>query len=425
MAVENIAKIKVIGVGGGGNNAVNRMILSGLKGASFAAVNTDKLILDGSNAEEKLVIGEKATRGLGAGAIPEKGAEAAEEQKEALKKMIEGNDMIFITAGMGGGTGTGAAPIVAQIAHEMGILTIAIVTKPFRFEGKRRMQNAIGGIEKLKSFVDTLLVIPNDKLVEEYPDLSSDEAYYMADEVLRNAVRGVTEIITRPAAINVDFADVETIVRGAGLAHMGIGEAEIGENGEDAGGALIEAVRRAVSCKLIETNIAGATGVIINYVIPLGITMGQIDQATNLIHEVVDEDANIIFGVAYEDKESKKIEVTLIATGFPESKQGNSTNPQSNQVNQNSIPKPDINTTASKINPTVNMHQTSIDPSAEGFAREIQVNPAFANLSDAGKACLDVIKKKVEIYRDSTIPQFVKLSIKQELESVGIDTSKL
>lgn len=397
------AKIKVIGVGGGGNNAVNRMIISGLKGAEFVAVNTDKLVLDANKAGEKLILGEKLTKGLGAGAKPEIGAAAAEEAKEKLKEIIRDVDMLFITAGMGGGTGTGAAPIIAQIAHEMDILTVGIVTKPFEFEGTRRMKNAIEGIEKMKDYVDTLLVIPNEKLVEIYSDMSQSEAYDIADEVLRNAVKGITEIITRPTVINLDFADVKTIMKGSGLAHMGIGESKGTEEG-----VVLEAVKNAVDCPLIETNISGAKGVIINFITPSNIKLKQINEATNLVRNVVDPDANIIFGQGFDDDNDDTVQVTLIATGFDGAR-----------MKEEKIELK----TENFENENLTQQQNSSNKSQEivDFENEIKNNPAYKNMNPACLYALDTIINKVKIMKDQTVPAFLKESVKNDLVSAGID----
>ena len=253
-----ICNIKVVGVGGGGNNAVNRMVNAGISSAEFVAVNTDKQALLMSKAKHRIQIGEKLTRGLGAGADPEVGSKAAEESKEIIQQMLEGTDLCFITAGMGGGTGTGAAPVIASIAKQLGILTIAVVTKPFSFEGRRRMENAEKGIKELKSSVDTLVVIPNDKLLKIVPKGTPIvEAFRTADDVLRQGIQGISDLIVTPSLINLDFADVKTTIKNKGLAHMGLGKGK-GEN------RTIEAVRQAVSSPLLETTIEGATGIILN-----------------------------------------------------------------------------------------------------------------------------------------------------------------
>lgn len=306
-----LAKIKVIGVGGGGNNAVNRMIAAGIKSAEFVAVNTDCQALTLSNAQTKVQIGAKLTSGLGAGANPSIGEKAAEESREELRALLKGVDLLFITAGMGGGTGTGAAPIIASLSKELGILTVAVVTKPFGFEGRRRMSNAVQGIEKLREHVDTLLVIPNDKLVRVLPKGTSMlESFVKADEVLRQAVQSISDLIVTPTLINLDFADISTIMKNKGLAHMGIG---IGEGPDKA----IEAVRNAVESPLLETNIAGASGVIINVMGGKDMALDEVNEACKLIENIVDPSANIIFGYGFEEELENKVQVTLIATGFP------------------------------------------------------------------------------------------------------------
>lgn len=304
------ANIKVIGVGGGGNNAVNRMISANIRSATFIAVNTDKQALNLSKAQTRLQIGEKATRGLGAGADPNIGAKAAEESREVIRQELEGVDLLFITAGMGGGTGTGAAPVIASISREMGILTVAVVTKPFKFEGVRRMNNALQGIEKLREYVDTLLVIPNDKLLEVVPKGTPIvKAFQEADEVLRKGIQGITDLIVTPSLINLDFADVRAIMKNTGLAHMGVGEGE-GEN------KAITAVRQAVASPLLETSIIGASGVILNVMGGMDLSLDEVNEACKLVQTVVDVSANIIFGAGIDEKYQDKVVVTLIATGF-------------------------------------------------------------------------------------------------------------
>ncbi len=308
--LSQICNIKVIGVGGGGNNAVNRMVNAGIKSAEFVAVNTDKQALLMSRAKHRIQIGEKITRGLGAGADPEIGFKAAEESKEVLTQMLEGTDLVFITAGMGGGTGTGAAPVIAGIAKEMGILTIAVVTKPFSFEGRRRMENAERGLKELKGCVDTLVIIPNEKLLKIVPKGTAIvEAFRTADDVLRQGIQGISDLIVTPSLINLDFADVKTIMKNKGLAHMGLGRGK-GEN------RTIEAVRQAVSSPLLETTIEGATGIILNIKGGLDLTLEEVYEAADLVKEVVDPSCNIIFGSGIEDSMENEVEITVIATGF-------------------------------------------------------------------------------------------------------------
>ena len=302
------ANIKVIGVGGGGNNAVNRMIESGLQGVQFISVNTEDQVLEVSKADVKIQIGEKLTRGLGAGANPQVGEQAALESKEEIVKALQGADMVFVTAGMGGGTGTGAAPVVAKIAKEQGILTVGVVTKPFKFEAKKRMINAVSGIEKLKESVDTLIVIPNDKLLEIVDRRTSmPDALKKADEVLQQAVQGITDLINLPALINLDFADVQTVMKDKGIAHIGIGEGK----GDD---KASEAVKMAVESPLLETTISGASHVIIN--ISGDITLADASDAASYVQELAGDDVNIIFGAMYDESKSDSCTITVIATGL-------------------------------------------------------------------------------------------------------------
>lgn len=304
------AKIKVIGVGGGGNNAVNRMIAAGITSAEFVAVNTDFQALTLSNAPTKVQIGAKLTGGLGAGADPNVGEKAAEESREELRALLKDVDLLFITAGMGGGTGTGAAPVIAALSKELGILTVAVVTKPFAFEGKRRMHNAIQGIENLRGNVDTLLVIPNEKLLEVLPKGTAMlESFIKADDVLKQAIQSISELIVTPTVINLDFADISAIMRKKGLAHMGIG---IGEGPDKA----IEAVRNAVESPLLETNIEGASGVILHVMGGKDMALDEVADASRLVEDIVDPAANIIFGTGFDENLENKVQVTLIATGF-------------------------------------------------------------------------------------------------------------
>ena len=305
---ESSAKIIVIGVGGAGNNAVNRMIDENIAGVEFIGINTDKQALQFCKASTAMQIGEKLTKGLGAGAKPEIGEKAAEESQEELAQALKGADMVFVTAGMGGGTGTGAAPVIAAAAKEMGILTVGVVTKPFRFEAKTRMNNALTGIENLKKAVDTLIVIPNDKLLEIVDRRTTmPEALRKADEVLQQAVQGITDLINLPALINLDFADVQTVMTDKGIAHIGIGEAR----GDD---KAMEAVQQAVSSPLLETTIKGATHVIIN--ISGDISLMDANDAASYVQELAGDDANIIFGAMYDDTKSDECTITVIATGL-------------------------------------------------------------------------------------------------------------
>ena len=309
-----VCKILVIGVGGGGCNAVNRMIAEGIKSAQFVAVNTDKQALMMNNAPIQIQIGEKLTRGLGAGADPEVGRKAAEESRASIAEKLKGADLVFITAGMGGGTGTGAAPVIASIAKEMGILTIAVVTKPFEFEGRIRMQNADGGIKSLSRAVDTLVVIPNERLLEVVPSGTSVvDAFKYADDVLRQGIQGIADLIATPSLINLDFADVRTVMKNRGLAHMGIGVGK-GDNRH------IDAVRGAVASPLLDTTIEGAQAVIINITGGYDLSLGEVNEAVKLVKEVIDPQANTIFGATIDEKFKGSVSVTIVATGFPGSK---------------------------------------------------------------------------------------------------------
>ena len=310
LMMDGTATIKVIGVGGGGNNAINRMIDSGIKGVEFISVNTDRQALQLSKASSRIQIGEKITRGLGAGANPDIGAQSAEESKSEIAEALRGADMVFVTAGMGGGTGTGAAPIVAATAKEMGILTIGVVTKPFKFEGKKRLSQAERGIESLKGKVDTLVVIPNDKLLQIIDRKTSIiEAFRMADDVLRQGVQGISDLIAVPGLINLDFADVKTIMLNTGMAHMGIGRAS-GENRAE------DAAKQAIESPLLETSIEGARGVIINITGNSDLGLHEVNTAAELIQRSVDSEANIIFGSVVDENMGDEISITVIATGF-------------------------------------------------------------------------------------------------------------
>jgi cell division protein FtsZ len=309
---EGNAVIKVIGVGGGGNNAVNRMIDNGIKGVEFIAVNTDKQALQISKASTRIQIGEKITRGLGAGADPNVGAQSAEENKSEIAEALRGADMVFVTAGMGGGTGTGAAPTVAACAKEMGILTIGVVTKPFTFEGKKRLAQAERGIESLKNKVDTLVVIPNDKLLQIIDRKTSIiDAFKMADDVLRQGVQGISDLIANPGLVNLDFADVKTIMMNTGMAHMGIGRAS-GENRAE------DAAKQAIQSPLLETSIEGARGVIINITGSSSLGLQEVNTAAELVQRSVDPEANIIFGTVIDESLEDELLITVIATGFAE-----------------------------------------------------------------------------------------------------------
>lgn len=345
---ESAAKIIVIGVGGAGNNAVNRMVEETIGGVEFIGVNTDKQALALCKAPTTIQIGEKLTKGLGAGAQPQVGQQAAEESVEDLKQAIQGADMVFVTCGMGGGTGTGAAPVVAGLAKEMGILTVGVVTKPFRFEAKTRMNNALSGIERLKENVDTLIIIPNDKLLEIVDRRTTmPEALKKADEVLQQAVQGITDLINLPALINLDFADVQTVMTGKGIAHIGIGQAK----GDD---KAMEAVKQAVSSPLLETTIQGASHVIIN--ISGDISLMDANDAASYVQELAGDTANIIFGAMYDDTYADEASITVIATGLDDS-------------SSNAQP-----TVSKKIVPELHSYNSNVEkPSSNLFQRAAQV----------------------------------------------------
>lgn len=312
--IDQTAKIKVIGVGGGGNNAVNTMIMAELEGVDFVAANTDAQALRKSKAPVKLQIGGKLTKGLGAGANPEVGRDAAEEDRSRLAEILEGADMVFIAAGLGGGTGTGAAPIIAEVAKEQGALTVAVVTKPFSREGKQRMKKAVYGIDHLKNVVDSLIVIPNDRLLGlSGKNTSILDAFKPSDDVLRQAVQGISELITTSGLINVDFADVKAVMSERGMAMMGIGLAE-GER------RAAEAAQKAISSPLLEDiDISGAKGVLVNITASSSMTMEEFDEASSIIHDKVHEDANIIIGLVINEEMGERIKITAIATGFGDS----------------------------------------------------------------------------------------------------------
>jgi cell division protein FtsZ len=307
------ATIRVVGCGGAGNNAVNRMVDSGLKGVEFVSVNTDRQALLLSRAQYKVQIGEKLTKGLGAGAVPDIGRRAAEESREEIAQVIKGADLVFVTAGMGGGTGTGAAPIVAEIARDLGCLTIGVVTKPFIFEGKQRMKNAEGGINELKQRVDTLVVIPNDRLLQVVSKGTTMlEAFRIADDVLRQGIQGISDLIAVPALINLDFADVKTVMESGGMAHMGIGVGR-GEN------RMVEAAKNAIQSPMLETSIDGARAVLMNITGGPDMSIIDINEAAQLVMQAADSEANIIFGAGIDEGLADEVHITVIATGFEKS----------------------------------------------------------------------------------------------------------
>nr|MBQ4318396.1 cell division protein FtsZ [Clostridia bacterium] len=307
---ESGVNIKVIGIGGGGNNAVNHMIDSNIKGVEFVAINTDKQALMQSNATVKIAIGDKLTHGHGAGANPEIGRKAAEESAEEIAQAIKGAHMVFITTGMGGGTGTGATPVIAKLARDMGILTVGIVTKPFAFEGKRRMEAAESGIVQLRDVVDSLIVIPNERLMQiSETRITLRNAFAEADNVLKHGVQSISDLINVPGLINLDFADVTSVMQNAGYAHMGVGSAEGKDKAE-------EAAKLAISSPLLETSVAGAKGIVVNITGPLDISLEEVYAANDLITQQADPDANIIFGVSFDESLEDRVNITVVATGF-------------------------------------------------------------------------------------------------------------
>ena len=324
-----LAQLKVVGVGGAGNNAVNRMIQYGIRGVEFISVNTDKQALYLSRANQKIQVGEKLTKGLGAGADPEIGRKAAEESRDAITEALKGADLVFITAGMGGGTGTGAAPVVAECAKELGILTIGVVTKPFAFEGKVRMNNAVNGILNLKNNVDTLITIPNDRLLDTVGNVSLSEAFRIADDVLRQGIQGISDLIAVPAMVNLDFADVRTIMRERGMAHMGIGSATGDKR-------AAEAARQAVVSPLLETAINGAKGVLLNITGGSDLGIHEVSEAAAIIQEYADPEANIIWGAGIDEEMGQGVRITVIATGF---ESASSTGQSGHSAPQDSVQK--------------------------------------------------------------------------------------
>ena len=306
----DVVQIKVVGVGGGGGNAIDRMIESGIKGVDFIAINTDQQALNRSMATEKVTIGDNSTKGKGAGAKPEMGSKAASESREKIEEQLKGADMVFITAGMGGGTGTGAAPIVAEVARDLGVLTVGIVTKPFKFEGRRRMEQAEKGIEALCQHVDSLVIIPNERLhLISKEKLTLLNAFKAADDILRQGVQSISDLIKNPGIVNLDFADINSVMKDAGYAHMGVGRA----SGED---KARQAAERAISSPLLETSISGAMGVIINITSSPDIGLEEITIASEMIADMVHPDANIIWGTAFDESMEDEMSVTVIATGF-------------------------------------------------------------------------------------------------------------
>ena len=395
---DSSAKIIVIGVGGAGNNAVNRMIEENIGGVEFIGVNTDKQALTLCKAPTLLQVGEKLTKGLGAGANPEIGKQAAEESSEEISAAVKGADMVFVTCGMGGGTGTGAAPVVAKIAKEQGILTVGVVTKPFKFEAKTRMMNAISGIEELRNSVDTLIVIPNDKLLEIVDRRTSmPDALKKADEVLQQAVQGITDLINLPALINLDFADVQTVMKDKGMAHIGIGAAK----GEE---KAVEAVKMAVASPLLETTINGATHVIIN--ISGDISLTDASDAASYVQELAGADANIIFGAKYDDTMADEVAITVIATGLEEAgavKPRNSAFPNMQYAS---------NATTAQARPTTPVAPRPATTAASGFGSATATRPTTPVAPQPAPSTMGIQKPATPVSsvpaQDIKIPDFLK-----------------
>lgn len=395
---DNSAKIIVIGVGGAGNNAVNRMIDENIGGVEFIGVNTDKQALQLCKAPSLIQIGEKLTKGLGAGAQPEIGEKAAEESAEELSAAVKGADMVFVTCGMGGGTGTGAAPVVAKIAKEMGILTVGVVTKPFKFEAKKRMINAVAGIERLRDSVDTLIVIPNDKLLEIVDRRTSmPDALKKADEVLQQAVQGITDLINLPALINLDFADVQTVMKDKGMAHIGIGTAKGDEK-------ATEAVKLAVASPLLETTINGASHVIIN--ISGDISLMDANDAASYVQDLAGEDANIIFGAKYDESMTDEATITVIATGIEGVK---ATTPVSSVASASAIQQRMVYSNVQQASPvrpqpSASSYSTPVQPVRPTVTPTAPAQSAFSGIQKPAKTESTV--KPIEI----NIPDFLKNS---------------
>ena len=362
---ETSAKIIVIGVGGGGNNAVNRMIEEGIQGVEFVCINTDKQHLVNCKAPVCLQIGEKLTKGLGAGADPEQGTLAAEENKDEIAEIVNGADMVFVTCGMGGGTGTGAAPVVAKIARDAGALTVGIVTKPFTFEARARMNNAISGIEKLKENVDTLIVIPNDKLLQIVDRRTSmPEALRKADEVLQQGVQGITDLINVPGLINLDFADVQTVMKDKGVAHLGIGEGTGDEK-------CLDAVKQAISSPLLETTIEGASHVIVN--ISGDVALMEAHEAVSYIEDMTGEDCNIIFGAMMDEDVKDQVKITVIATGVDEEM-----NKESRKPSFGSAAKPAVPSVAAPVK----VNKEDVKEEATAAKEPVKRTPAHSDSGD-------------------------------------------
>lgn len=390
----NLAVIKVLGIGGGGCNAVNSMISSNVSSAEFIAVNTDHQALMLSKADKTLQIGEKLTKGLGAGSDPSVGEAAAEESKDLIIESLKGTDLLFIASGMGGGTGTGAASVVARIAREMGILTVAVVTKPFSFEGKVRNENANKGIANLKKYVDTLVVIPNDKLLQFLPPQTGMlDAFKVADDMLKQGVVGIVDLIATPSLINLDFADVNTVMRNQGLAHMGIGKAK-GEN------RIIEAVRQAVSSPLLETTIEGAKSVILNITGGKDIMLSEINEASLLVQGIIDDSANIIFGATIDETMNDEVKITIIATGFSANRELDSDNEVALK------PAMSFSTTTKVENDVPPLLKEFAQPKQEEVEEKVEqpIEPEQMKIVDT----IEEQEKPVEVKKERELPAFMR-----------------
>ncbi|MCL2570484.1 MAG: cell division protein FtsZ [Firmicutes bacterium] len=363
-----ICNIKVIGVGGGGNNAINRMIEVGVTGCEFIAVNTDRQVLALSKASKTIVIGEKLTRGLGAGSNPEVGQRAAEESRAEIEETIKGADLVFITAGMGGGTGTGAAPVIASIARQLGILTVAVVTKPFEFEGAHRTLNSEIGINNLSKFVDTTIIIPNQKLIETTSENTSmTMAFQIADEVLRQGIQGITDLIITPMYINLDFADIESVMRNSGIAHMGVGRAK----GE---GRLLQAIRHAVQSPMLETSINGATKIIVSVKGGQDLNIHEVANCGELVRKVVDQGCNLIFGADIDKNFNDEVQVIIIATGFPKHSYVQSRNQSFNQKQSEVMHQQQVGDLAKPQPVQESMLESTEDPNIPPYLRRMRGN---------------------------------------------------
>ncbi len=380
-AFNGVAKIKVIGVGGAGNNAVNRLIESGVKSAEYIVVNTDNQDLARSKATNRIQIGMELTKGLGAGADPNVGKAAAEADKELIQKALKDTDLLFITAGMGGGTGTGAAPVIAKIAKEMKILTVAVVTLPFAFEARLRMTNALTGIEELKKSVDSLITIPNDKISQVVPKGTPfPEALKVADEVLRQGIRGIAELIVKPSLINLDFADVRTTLKGRGLAHMGMGVAK-GEK------RIYDAVRCAVCSPLLNTTIEGANSVILNVIGGKSLSLDEVVTAANLVRDVIDYSANVIFGACIDENMTDEVEIVIIATGFNNNQNGLGLESQNAAMRQASILSKKLDYSYNSREGADSAPANAYNPQANLYAQPTQYNqpaPTYAQPAPYG-----------------------------------------